>query len=109
MHSKDLQGSCDESQNMSRCADEFLRHPGDSQFHADVYSLHPLFKCDDFAHFSERVYSYYSLHLYDIVNCDSGCLNLKRFGDATVVQSSSKCLKRDVSLECNLMVMVDRC
>ena len=69
-------------------------------FHASTL----LFQLDDFQHFSERVYSDFSLHLYDIVHEPAGGHNLKRFGDVIPVQCSGKRVKHDSSLDFNLRV-----
>ena len=69
-------------------------------FHASTL----LFQLDDFQHFSERVYSDFSLHVYDIVHEPAGGHNLKRFGDVIPVQCSGKRVKHDSSLDFNLRV-----
>ena len=60
------------SEEFSCCADEFTRTSTGLDVSADVFTLQPLFQHDDFDHFRQRVFSDYSLHLYDVVDSDSG-------------------------------------
>ena len=88
---------------LERCADEFTKGSTEMQGCADVFTLQPLFQLDDFEHFQQRVFSDYSLHLYDVVS-DSGGRALKRFGDEVHLKPCGKRQKQDPSLVCNLMV-----
>ena len=92
------------SEEFSCCADEFTRTSTGLDVSADVFTLQPLFQHDDFDHFRQRVFSDYSLHLYDVVDSDSGGLNLKRFDGGFQLQTCAKRLKHDSSLDCNLRV-----
>ena len=84
--------------------DEFSLDESSCDTCGNVFMLQPLFQLDDFQHFSERVYSDFSLHLYDVVHEPAGGHNLKRFGDVIPVQCSGKRLKHDSSLDFNLRV-----
>ena len=86
------------------CTDEFTKDSNGLDSSADVFTLQPLFQHDDFEHFRQRVFSDYSLHLYDMCDSDSGGRELKRFGDAFQLKTCAKRQKQDPSLVCNLRV-----
>ena len=86
------------------CTDEFTKDSNGLDSSADVFTLQPLFQHDDFEHFRQRVFSDYSLHLYDVFDSDSGGRELKRFGDAFQLKTCAKRQKQDPSLVCNLRV-----
>ena len=92
------------SEEFSCCADEFTRTSTGLDVSADVFTLQPLFQHDDFDHFRQRVFSDYSLHLYDVVDSDSGGRSLKRFDGGFQLQTCAKRLKHDSGLDCNLRV-----
>ena len=92
------------SEEFPCCADEFTKDSTGLDVSADVFTFQTLFQDDDFDHFRQRVFSDYSLHLYDVVGSDSGGRNLKRFDGEFQLQTCAKRLKHDSSLDCTLRV-----
>ena len=51
---------------------------------SDVYSLHSLFKLDDFEHYASGVAKKYGFELYDVLHCDSmkfSCKHVDKFSE----------------------------
>ena len=88
---------------MTTCSDEFSKSSAGCDNCADAFTLQPLFQLDDFKHFQQRVFSDFSLHLYEVDRNSGGC-NLKRFGERTFMQTCSKRANSDPCLQCNLSV-----
>ena len=91
------------SKSMTTCSDEFSKSTAGCDNCADAFTLQPLFQLDDFKHFQQRVFSDFSLHLYEVDRNSGGC-NLKRFGERTFMQTCSKRANSDPCLQCNLSV-----